>query len=149
MISCERFSPSPDFAIFVVKPDGLSQIVGDYPLIDLLRGLFDSTKLKVAFEAEGKLTEEGVRKIYKILSQSSEYGERWKTDVISHMCSRPVLWFLLCGDDAQKKAKLIKNFLRSNLTNRESERGKVVENIAHVVDHDDFRDSIDVLFNAI
>lgn len=149
MTRCERFSPSPDFAIFVIKPDGLTRIISDYPLIDLIRGLFDSAKLKIAFEAEKKLTEEGVRKIYKILDQPSEYGESWKNAVVNHMCSRPVYWFLLCGDDAQKKAKLIKDFLRSSLTNRENERGKIVENIVHVVDQNDFRDSIDVLFDTI
>ena len=138
--------PSQDCVIFVVKPDGLSRTVGSCPLITLIREFFDLAHLRIAFETEKRLTEEGVRKLYKILNQPSEYGERWKTDVISHMCSGPVFWFLLYGDNAQDKAKLIKDFLRAGFTDRKTERGKIIENIAHVVDLNDFKDSIDVLY---
>lgn len=145
--NCNRFSPSPDFAVFVIKPDGLLRNVGGISVPVLVKGLFTSINLEIILQSERLLTEESVRRLYRILNQPSEYGEDWKREVAEHMCSRPVVSFLLYGKDAESKVKLIKDYLRLKLTDRNIEREKIVENVAHVADLEDFRESVKILFD--
>lgn len=133
-------------AIFMIKPDGQKREVAGYPLPQLIIGLIESAGLLIRGQAERQLDENKIRLIYPILSRPSEYGEQWKLDVIHALQVLPLKAFLVEGEQAENKVKIIRSFLRETLTDRTTEGGRVVENIAHVSDTGDFEITYLVLF---
>lgn len=134
-------------AIFMIKPCGRRINIGGYQLEELVKGLVQSAGLEIIDESEKFLSPLEVRKIYPILDiPDPTYGEAWKEEVISHLTSDKVQSLLLKGDDAQYKAKTIKNYLRNTLIPNNDFHHKIVKNIAHVSDDQDFDTTFNVLF---
>ncbi|MFA6007386.1 MAG: hypothetical protein WC784_01930 [Candidatus Shapirobacteria bacterium] len=134
-------------AIFMIKPCGRRMSIGGYSLEELTKGLIQSAGLEIVDESEKLLIPFEVRKIYPILDIPDPiFGETWKEEVISHLTSREVLSLLLEGNDAQPKAKIIKNYLRNTLILDNDFHHKIVKNIAHVADNQDFDTTYNVLF---
>lgn len=135
-------------AILMMKPSGRITIVAGYPLEELVKVILESTGLTIVRDIECQLDEKDVRNIYPILNVPDfQYGEEWKQDVIDHLTSRPVRAFLVEGDNAQNKATTIKQHIRTTFTNSsEGYQSKVVNNIAHVADPEDFIPTYKALF---
>lgn len=145
--------PIPDvlhinkLAILMIKPCGRRIDIGGYSLEELTKGLIQSAGLEIVDESEKLLSPFEVRKIYPILDiPDPTFGETWKEEVISHLTSSKVLTLLLKGNDAQRKAKIIKNYLRNTLISNNDFHHKIVKNIAHVADDQDFDTTFNVLF---
>lgn len=135
-------------AIFLLKPDAFEIKIRDRELSDVIVGLLLSSGLEILEESEKKLSEPEIRTIFPVLDIPDEkYGEAWKDDVIKHISSRSVRFWLLEGEDAIGRAKAIRNTLRVNLCNRKSENEYIVKNIAHVADAEDLIITRKVLFN--
>lgn len=139
-------------AIFLIKPDGQKRTVSgenlnkEYTLPDLIEGLIDSVGLDIIEKKYVQLTEETLRKMYPILNKKDEkYGDAWKVDLIAHLTSEPMQVMLLSGENAQEKAKFIKLHLRKALADPTTQRGIVVENVAHVADHEDYQATYEVM----
>lgn len=134
-------------AIFMIKPDAKEISIGRYKLPEIILGLLESTGLKIINESEKKLTESEIRKLYPILEiHDPVYGEQWKNNLIEHLSSEPICSLLVEGEDANNKAKIIKNYLRRNLCDQSTETGKIIKNVAHVPDNEDFEISERILF---
>jgi nucleoside diphosphate kinase len=132
MSGCER-------AVFVVKPDGVSKRIGRRQLPELIGALLQSVGLQINEEIRCQLSERNVRDMYPILAIPDPiYGEEWKKDLIEHLTSEEVIAYHLTGEEAEKKAKIIKRHLRDVLADPTTERGRVIENVAHVADEDDY-----------
>lgn len=144
-----------DYAIVVIKPSGedlfLESPLGNgdkFSVSTLLLGMLESADLTILRSNTKQLTEEDIYNIYPILSIPDErYGEAWKTEVVEHMTSQPVSSYLVFGEEASLKARLIKNYFRKVLLKDSNYQSKIVKNLAHVVDDDDFLTSFKVLFN--
>lgn len=133
-------------AIFIIKPDGQRRKVAGHPLLQIIIGLIEASGLNIKEEVDKRLDETQIRLIYPVLNQPSEYGEQWKYDVIEALQAAPLRALIVEGEAAESKAKIIRNNLRETLTDRTTERGKVIENIAHVSDRDDYDTTYQVLF---
>jgi len=132
MNRCER-------AIFVVKPDGVSRKIGKHQLPDLIDALLRSSGIQICEKTSLDLTEEDVRSMYPVLDiPDLIYGEAWKDDLVKHLTSSEVIAYRLLGTEAEKRAKIVKKHLRDALADPTTQRGKVVENIAHVADRTDY-----------
>ncbi len=139
-------------AIFLIKPDGQkrevkSDILTDvYTLPEIIEGLVEAVGLDIVESKFVKLTEESLRKMYPILNQKDEkYGDAWKTDLIAYLTSEPMQVMLLSGENAQEKAKHIKLHLRKVFSDPTTQRGIVVENVAHVADKEDYQATYEVM----
>ncbi len=139
-------------AIFLIKPDGQTRSVqGEpltraYPLPEIIEGLINSVGLKIVEQKFVHLTEESLRKMYPILNKTDEkFGDGWKIDLIAHLTGEPMQAILLSGENAQEKAKNIKLHLRKVFADPTSQRGIVVENVAHVADHEDYQATYEVM----
>ena len=134
-------------SIFMMKPCGLEKRVLGHGLSELVIGLFVSSGLNIQTSCSKKLEEADIRNLYPILNiPDPVYGEAWKQEVIDHLTSQPVLAYLLEGINAIEKAKIIKNHLRNVFSEPSSYRSKVVENIAHVPDAEEFSNTYRILF---
>lgn len=133
-------------AILLIKPSGLSLMIGDNTFEEVLKGLLNSTGLEIAEEKSVGLTEGQIRQIYPIIEEPSEYGDKWKHDLIEHMSSENNLAIIVRGYQVDKKLRILKDYLRNQLTDRSTERGKVVENLMHVAEADEYERTHQVLF---
>lgn len=135
-------------AIFVLKPDADDREVYGYDLADVIDGLLMSSGLNIVCESDRRLGSQEIRDLYPILNKPDPiFGEEWKQTLIDHVSSGNVHSLLVEGKDANKKAKIIKNHLRKSLCDQTTEVGKVIKNIAHVPDEEDFSISKKILFN--
>ncbi len=134
--------------IMLMKPSGINKIIGGFTLPHLVEAMLVSAGLSIREKRRKQLTEQEVRRIYPILNMSDPvYGDTWKALVIEHLTSEPVLSYLIEGDLAVVKAKIIKNHVRRALLNPlEGWYGRIVENFAHVSDEEDFDDTYQVFF---
>jgi len=73
-----------------------------------------------------------------------EYGIWWKTEILKYLSEAPVFSYLLTGDDALKKTKMIKNKFRKMVS--KDARTKVIENVGHVPETNEFWLSLQLLF---
>lgn len=137
-----------EHAIFMFKPDGKLGQVGQRSLVEITTALLHSAGLNIERTQEVQLDEHKVNSLYKILNQPSEYGEDWKRKVIEALQETTVLSFLVSGTAANRRARIIKDFLRAKLTYQHTQLGLVVKNIAHVVDDEDFEVSYKILFST-
>lgn len=147
-MSSERMKSSSEIeqAIFMIKPDGQKREVAGFPLPQLISGLLLATDLIIREQSRTLLDEEEIRQIYPVLNQPSDFGEQWKLDVIQALQAAPLQALLIEGVQAENKAKTIRRYLREKLTDRTTEHGKIVENLAHVSDSEDFDITYQVLF---
>ncbi|MBN1618653.1 hypothetical protein JW887_04935 [Candidatus Dojkabacteria bacterium] len=136
-------------AILMVKPCGVTTLIGGHSVQELILGMITSAQLEIVMCSQRRLNEHDVRGIYRILNiPDPVYGEAWKYEVISHLTSSDVFSYLVLGDDAVRKTRLIKNHVRQALADPSSYHSKVVENMAHVVDSEDFETSFNILFGV-
>lgn len=134
-------------AIFVLKPDADDHEVYGYSLADVIDGLLTSSGLNIVGESDRRLGSQEIRDLYPILNKPDPiFGEEWKQKLIDHVSSGNVHSLLVEGKDANKKAKIIKNYLRKTLCDQTTEVGKIIKNIAHVPDDEDFDVSEKILF---
>lgn len=79
------------------------------------------------------------------LADDAEFGTTWKRDLIRYMTSSPVFSYLCQGPNAFKTVQGIKNEARrANMGG--DEWSKVVANVGHVPDPEDFAVSLKILF---
>lgn len=134
-------------AIFVLKPDAYNYKICGYNLADVIEGLLTSSGLNIVGESDRRLGSQEIKDLYPILNKPDPiFGEGWKQKLIDHVSSGDVHSLLVEGKDANKKAKIIKNYLRQTLCDQTTEVGKVIKNIAHVPDEEDFSVSKEILF---
>jgi len=135
-------------ALFVIKPDGLDRVVREKRLTQLIEGLFAATGLTRISQIDKNLTKEEVFQIYPILKVPDPvYGEGWKERLITHMTSQQIRCYWIKGEQAEEKANIIKRFLRKTLCDQSTEKGKIIENVAHVADTSDFENTFNVFFH--
>jgi hypothetical protein len=134
-----------DQSVLVFKPNAaeLSITVAEhvFPLHQVAAGLLVAANLEVTEQVTGYQLDE-VFKIYeKLLSPNPErdaiWGTAWKGEVVEHMVSGPIDAYFVRhpeSGEAEKKAKGLKNFLRSHYCTGH----EIVKNVAHVPDEDEF-----------
>lgn len=133
----------PPFTIVLIKPSGLRTWVGGYKLHDLIEGLLVSAGLRIEQQNTKQLTETDLRRMYpKLNIPDPVWGEQWKIDLIKEMTSLPVIFYIVSGEEAERRAKLIRDHIRSILVDPNgSFQNRKVENMMHVVDSKDFSES--------
>lgn len=135
-------------AVLLIKPSGLNLNIDNHTFEEILKGLLNSTGLEITEEKKVDLTEQQIRKIYPVIEEPSEYGDRWKHDLIEHMSSESNTAIIVQGYEVDKKLRILKDYLRNKLTDRSTERGKVVENLLHVAEADEYNRTYEVLFGT-
>lgn len=137
-------------AIFMIKPCGMDKFVGGHSLSILLEGIFISASFSVRRKSMLTLDETEIRELYPILHTPDPiYGEGWKFEVIDHLRKKPILAYLLEGENATQKTQIIKRHIRGSLVRDNSTRSKIVENFVHVPDEEEFEIAKRILFRGI
>jgi hypothetical protein len=139
--------PRNDYGLFVYKPDS-NRLLGSRALTEVADALLRAVQLEIVDTSFTQVSEEELRLLYTVLNIPSEFGEGWKIAVINHLTQSPLKTHLVRGDNAFKKATIVKSELRSKLTTGTTQKSRVVENVAHVPDPEDFEISYSILFRV-
>lgn len=110
----------------MVKPDGIAQ-----QLIDTIRGRIIASNLQIVMEVDSEINRETIAKLYASVSGRDFYPE-----VLDHLSSVPLHFFLLEGENAISIARTIIG--KSKLSGLRLEFATdVVRNVAHAPDCSD------------
>lgn len=143
---------SEDLTILTLKPGFYPRHPrSGAPLQRYMEGLVTAAQLDVLSTTETTLSGVDVCGLYRdVLPPNPEddarFGTDWKRGLLSYMTSSTVFSYLLAGDNAFHKTHYLKNYVRSLNTVEGDETSKVIENVGHVPDPEDFDISLEILF---
>jgi len=141
-------SAETERTIVVIKPGGVRETVGGVLLPRIVTGLLSSAGLEVTQRETIVLDEPRVRRLYPILEVPDlVYGEGWKVRLITHMTGGQCEALVVEGVQAQRRAVLIKRLIRQALRPDDTPEHRVINNLIHVPDPEEFCLVYDVLFN--
>lgn len=132
--------------IVLIKPDCMNKIIDGIWFPDIITDLFSVLNLDIEQEGEKMLTHEDLYDLFPPLSKPCDYWWHWKPLFIQHMTAEKVKYYLLNWEKTNEKIYLLKQKIRKELVDILSWENKVVYNLLHTVDREDFEKSYDVLF---
>ncbi|RUP40650.1 MAG: hypothetical protein EKK63_06945 [Acinetobacter sp.] len=132
-------------AVIMLKPEALDKMIGRTSFKEVLIGLLDSMDIEVISDTPMRLNEQQIHDIYPILDEPSEYGDIWKSQVVSHLSDNPVEILVVRGKGLQYKLQNWKYHLRQRLSEPE-QNGFVLKNMLHVSDEGEYGRIHDSLF---
>jgi|GEM_PF-1190886 len=138
-----------DPAIFMIKPDFFPEYNG-MPLQQYIEGMLTSVQLDVLCTSQRTLSPEQVYELYETVlkphpENDAKYGTEWKSEVVDYISGGEVHAYLLAGEDAENRARIVKNHLR-NVIGDSSVASRIVRNVGHVCDKEDFEVTLQHLF---
>lgn len=143
--------PESELALFTLKPGFFPNHpkTGE-PLQKALEAEIVTSGIDVLCTSEADLTGLDVYELYRRVllpnpEDDAKFGIGWKKDLVSYMSSGPVFSYACRGIDAFSTVQAIKNDVRRR-NNKGDEWTKVVANVGHVPDREDFDISLQVLF---
>lgn len=120
------------------------------PLQYSMEAAMAAANIDVLCTAETGLSGVDVCELYRDVlppnpADDAKYGTGWKRDLVRYMTSSPVFSYVCRGNNAYKTVRGIKDKARRANMNGD-EWSKVVANVGHVPDPEDFVISLGVLF---
>jgi len=125
----------------------MRKFVGNYQLRDLVIGLVVLSDLSIVDIRELVLSKEQIRSMYpKLDLPDLVNGEDWKEDLINHLQSGPSAVYHLSGEHAHKNAKTIRDSIRQQFATSNDYTSKLLENLIHVSDTQDYESEYGLFF---
>lgn len=118
-----------DTALVLIKPDSYERGL-DAVIFQRLR----DNGLEIVVKKVILLNEEMIRAYQPILNEPSEFGESWKIEVITALTRCPVEVLIVKGENAMRKAYLLKKQMRSEYCHGSDYQSRVIFNLLHTAD---------------